>query len=174
MKLISKLFDDQFPKTEITHTRKIARCVVFNENNEIALLKLYGDDIFGHRDYYETPGGGVEENENILDALRREMLEEVGAIIDEIRPIGIVNDFYNLINRENINYYFLAKAIKIDSNKIRRNEFEQDMISDLCWFSIDKAIEIMENTKDTPISILCKKRELPILKIAKEMLDNIK
>lgn len=174
MKILFRLEDDQFPKTEINHIRKIARAIVYNDSFKIALIKLSGDDIFGHRDYYETPGGGVEDNEDIIHALKREMIEEIGAEIDRIEPIGIVNDFYNLINRENMNYYFLARAINIDDKLIKRSEFEKSMIEGICWVDIDNAIKLMEEEIDTPISILCKRRELPILKIAKEMIKTIK
>ncbi|UKI49431.1 MAG: complex I NDUFA12 subunit family protein [Clostridium sp.] len=44
-----------------THTRLIARGFVLNKENKICLLHIIGEDEFGNRDYYESPGGGVEK-----------------------------------------------------------------------------------------------------------------
>ena len=73
MKIINKLIDNQYDKSTITHTRKIASAVLINDKNEVCLLHVLGDDDFGHRDYYETPGGGVNENEEIDKAVIREI-----------------------------------------------------------------------------------------------------
>ena len=78
MKCINELIDDQYPFNGITHTRKIARAFLLNDNNELCLLKIEGTDDFGLRDYYETPGGGVKEDEDLKDAVIREVLEETG------------------------------------------------------------------------------------------------
>jgi ADP-ribose pyrophosphatase len=37
---------------------------------------------------YEFPGGGVEEGESILDAARRELMEEVGLYPGRLEPLG--------------------------------------------------------------------------------------
>ena len=110
MKINLKLKDDQYPYTYIDHSRHIARAILINEKNEVCLLKLLGDDDFGHRDYVETPGGGVNINETPSQAVIREVKEETGCESEIIDIIGIVEDYYNLIHRHNINYYFLVKV----------------------------------------------------------------
>ena len=168
MKLLYSLKDDQYPDNGYTHERSIVRGIVYNDNLEVALIHLYGDDAFGHRDYYETPGGGVKPNESLEDALKRELQEELGAEIDNIQEIGIVIDFYNFIQRKNINHYFLCHVTGFHENDL--TEQEKKFFHDILWTDIDNLIKVVENTKRTNISTLVINRELPILKIAKEML----
>ncbi len=169
MDLLYKLKDNEFPFTKITHTRKCARAILLNEKNEVCMIHVYGDDIFGHRDYYETPGGGVDNDENPREAVIREVIEEVGVVASVIAEIGIVDDYYNLINRNNLNYYYILRAKEhCDSHQ---EEFERLMFKEIIWVSLDEAIKIMESTVDTPISRLVKNREIPIYRLAKEILN---
>ena len=78
MKTILKLEDNEYPYTYIDHVRYVCRGILLNDKNEIALMKVDGDDIFGHRDYYETPGGGKKDKESIRNACLRELEEETG------------------------------------------------------------------------------------------------
>ena len=167
-----KFFDKEFPNEGFNHTRKIVRAIVFNDKKEIALIKLYGDDIFGHRDYYETPGGGINPKENRHKALEREIEEEVGVKISNIHFLARVIDFYNLIKRRNDNYFYICKVVENTHQNLE--EYEKTLFVKVEWVSIDKAIEIYENTPKTPIANLVIQRELPILYLTKEYLKNIK
>lgn len=168
MRTILKLLDNEFPLEYIDHTRKVARAILLNEKGEVALNKLHGFDQFGSREYYETPGGGFHKYETSKKALFREIKEETGYQIEIIAPIGIVDDYYNLIHRHNKNYYYLCKTVKYVGKKL--DDYEKSMIEKLVWVSIDKAIEIYENMDVSPVARLVINRELPILKKVKEML----
>lgn len=165
---VNKLIDNQYEYTYIDHQRKIARAILFNEKNEICLLKIYGDDDFGHRDYYETPGGGVKDNELISDAVLREIKEETGCEGIIISNLGLVDDYYNLIHRNNLNYYFLVKVTSFGKQALE--ETEKKIIKDLIWINIDDAIYLYENMNEEKLEILVKNRELPILLKAKELI----
>lgn len=168
MKTILKLTDNEFAFTYIDHTRKVARAILINEKGEIALNKLHGEDKFGSRNYYETPGGGFKKYETSKQALYREIKEETGYDIEILAPIGIVDDYYNLIHRHNKNYYYLCKT-KLFLGK-RLEEYEQSMIEKLVWVDIDTAIKLYEKMDVSPVARLVINRELPILKKVKEML----
>ena len=169
MRQILHLQDDQYEYTYIDHVRVIARAVLLNEKNEVALNKLLGDDMFGHRDYYETPGGGKKVNETIRQACLRELEEETGYEAEIIKELGMVNDYYNLIHRNNKNYFYLCKTKRFVGKHLEN--YEKTVIQEVVWVSIDKAIELYENMGGSGVAILVKNRELPILKKVKKILE---
>lgn len=57
-KLLGKLKDDIYPTSLINEVRFCSRGLVFNDNDEIAIIHVVGQDDFGTKDYYELPGGG--------------------------------------------------------------------------------------------------------------------
>ena len=166
MKVINKLTDDQYETSIITHSRKIARAILINDENKICLLHVFGDDDFGHRDYYETPGGGVNDDEDIKKAVIREIKEETGFNSIILKEIGIVEDYYNLIHRHNINHYFLLKATSYEKENLE--EYEKTIIESKVWVDIDTAISLYEKMNKDKLEILVKNRELPILLLAKK------
>lgn len=60
----------------------VVGCLVRNPNNEVLLIRH-------HLRGWEMPQGRVEEGENIIDALCREVWEEAGVVI-EPGPLGAV------------------------------------------------------------------------------------
>lgn len=164
-----KLIDDQFPFTKVTHTRIVCRAIVLNDLNQVGFCNVVRDDIFGHCEYLETPGGGKEENETLTEGVIRELDEEIGYRCKVISELGVVEDYYNLIFRKNINHYFLCK---IDSKtKIHHESKGDDFIKGIVWISIDEAIERYSSLEDKGLLLLIKRRELPILKEAKKQLQ---
>lgn len=131
-------------------------------------MYLNRNDEFGHYRYYETPGGGVNDDEDLKEAVVREIIEELGYKCDVIDELGMVDDYYNLIHRHNLNYYFLLK-IKDNIGK-NLEEYEKDLFEDVLWVDIDEAINKLEQMGNTMIPLLVKRRELPIFKIAKSII----
>lgn len=170
MKLLYTLEDKEYPYTYIDHTRNVARAFVLNDKNEILLEYIYDDDGFGHRDYYETPGGGVKNGEDLVEGLKREIAEECGYLVEIIGEIGEVYDFYNLIHRENHNYYFIARVIGTCDSHLEPDEVKR--IKDISFHSIDESIHLYETMQDKLVGKLVKQRELPLLKLLKDTLQS--
>ena len=166
-----KFIDNQFPKNKITHTRNVVRAFVINENNEVAIIRIKGEDIFGVRDYYETPGGGVKKYERKISALKREILEEVGVTIKDITPIARVVDYYNLINRRNDNYYFYCYVDEYKEKHLE--EYEKTLFEKVEWIPINDLLNSYLNVEDKPISILVKQREIPVIRLFLDMINHI-
>lgn len=169
MKVINKLLDNEYRFDGINETRIVVRGIVLNDNNQICLLKIIRkDDDFGEGNYYETPGGGKEMNETLEEGVIREIEEEIGYKSSIIQEIGIVEDYYNVIKRKNINHYYLMKVTqKTETHFVSYGDF---FIKDVVWVSIDEAIELYNKMDKFRIERLVKNRELPILHIVKEIL----
>jgi 8-oxo-dGTP diphosphatase len=60
----------------------VVGCLVRNSSDEVLLIRH-------HRRGWEIPQGRVEEGENLIDALRREVWEEAGVVI-EPGPLGAI------------------------------------------------------------------------------------
>ncbi len=58
--------------------RQTARGLVITKDQKICLMKR----VKNGQTYYTVLGGGVEPGETVLDALKRELIEEAGIIID--------------------------------------------------------------------------------------------
>ena len=169
MKNVFHFKDNIYPFTYIDHKRTIVRGVLINEKNEVALLKVESTDIFGHRDCFELPGGGKKKGEGFHQGVLREIEEETGFKGKIVKFLAKVDDFYNLIHRNNQNYYYLVRATEYVGT--HQEEYEKHVIQELIFVDIDKAINLMNNVKDDGVCLLVKQRELPILKLAKEYID---
>ena len=155
--------------TGVTHTREIVRAILIDEYYNVCLEKLLDDDGFGPRDYYETPGGGIKKGESHEEALHREIEEEVGYKCEVLAHIADVHDYYNLIGRKNYNHFYLVR--RLEKVKQHLEPDEKLRISKIIWVPIDQAIKLYENMQNVLVGKIVKQRELPILKLAKEMLE---
>ena len=164
-----ELHDNEFPSNGYTHNRLIARAFVLNDENKIAILHIKGDDMFGHRDYYETSGGGVDEGETREEAVLRELDEEIGYKCSIVRYLGCVKDEYNLINRRNENHYYICKTIS--KTHIHHVSEGDSLIERICWVTPNELLELYSNMQETPISRLVYNREYPFAKLVYNILN---
>lgn len=67
------------------------RGIIINNKGEIFCQKLTANSDKG-RDFWCTPGGGLEMGEGLLDGLRREMIEETG-VKPEIGKLLFIQQF---------------------------------------------------------------------------------
>ncbi len=82
---------------EKRHPEAVVGALIYNEKGEILLIK---NPKFG--DYWNIPGGHIELDETMEDALRREIMEETSLVLKNIEPIK----FSEGINPE---YFFKKK-----------------------------------------------------------------
>ncbi|MCB2290890.1 NUDIX hydrolase [Clostridium sp. CS001] len=64
--------------------RNRATGIVLNDKKEIILMNLT------NMNFHMLPGGGVDLNENMEEALHRELKEETGANVEIISELGLV------------------------------------------------------------------------------------
>ena len=168
--LFINLQDDQWKFDYIDHDRTVVRAIVFDEEDKFYFVRAVRDDDFGKATLIETSGGGVEENEELLDAIKRELKEELGVEVDVICKIGVVSDYYNLIHRHNINNYFLCKITSFGKKNLTQAEMESFHLSTL-KLTYDEAILKYKECSTSKLGTLIINRELPILIKAKEILE---
>lgn len=165
------LQDTEWPFDYIDHDRNIARAIVYDRNGQFYFVRVRRDDDFGKATLIETAGGGVEEGEDLLAAIKRELKEELGANVEVICRIGVVSDYYNLIHRHNINNYFLCRVDSFGAKNLTEDEKNSFHLSTLKLF-YEEAVKEYESGRDTRLGRLLANRELPILHRAKEILDS--
>lgn len=170
--LFINLQDDQWEFDYIDHDRTVVRAIVFDEEDKFYFVRAVRDDDFGKVTLIETSGGGVEENEELLDAIKRELKEELGVEVDVVCKIGVVSDYYNLIHRHNINNYFLCKVKSFGDKNLTKEEMDDFHLSTL-RLSYEEACKEYEYRANTKLGKLISNRELPILHRAKEILDKM-
>ena len=168
--LYLELRDTEWPFTYTDHDRQIARAIVFDDHGYLYFTRATRDDHFGKATLIETSGGGVEQGEDLLSAIHRELREELGAEVEVVAKIGVVSDYYNLIHRHNLNHYFLCRATSFGEKHLMPDEIEAFHLSTL-RLTFDEAEAEYEHRACTPIGRLIANRELPVLKRAREILN---
>jgi len=114
------------------------KAVIYNHKNHILILKRTG------RDYWDLPGGRIQEGERVQDTFYREIREETGLIaLDDIISYGLyLTSIKFLVNEQTIGlifYYHTCRITKEDpiilspehsGFKWARVEEARDLLSD--------------------------------------------
>lgn len=164
------LRDEEWPYTYTNHDRNIVRGIVYDDEGYFYFVRADRDDDFGRAKVIETAGGGVEGDEDLNEAIKRELREELGAEVEVICKIGVVSDYYNLIHRHNINNFYLCRALSFGEKNLTKDEIDYFHLSTL-RLSFEEAIAEYEKNLDSRLGRIIRNRELPILLRAKEILD---
>ena len=141
---------------------------MYDEDGFFYFVRAERDDDFGRATLIETSGGGVEADEDLYSAIKRELKEELGAEVEVICKIGFVSDYYNLIHRHNLNNYFLCKVVSFGDKHLTKDEIEDFHLSTL-KLTYEEAIAEYEKRRETKIGRLIANCELPILKHARTL-----
>lgn len=71
---------------------RVLALAVFWRGDEILVMEGY--DPTKRQTFYRPLGGGVEFGERVIDALRREMREELSAEITNVRLLGVMENLF--------------------------------------------------------------------------------
>ncbi len=141
MELLTTLNLDDATSEQIAKLkpRQAARAVIFNNQNQVAIVKVAKEN------YYKIPGGGLEEGETIEQALFRECLEEAGYPIKIIQPIGKIIEYRTQhgINQESYGYLAQTNGPEI---KRQLTDEEASRGFKLIWLSLPEAVDLLEDT----------------------------
>ncbi|MFA4819822.1 MAG: NUDIX domain-containing protein [Candidatus Aenigmatarchaeota archaeon] len=106
-----------------------------------AIIEKDGKFLFGKKQPGRGPypntwhllGGGIERDETLIDAVKREILEESGLEITDIVPVSFDEDIESNKHGVDTHYIFLVFKTKYKSGKLT----PKNDISELKW--IDKS-----------------------------------
>lgn len=117
--------------------RKSARAILLNDNGEMATQYLT------NYTYHKLPGGGVDPGETVEEALKREVLEEVGCNCEITKPIGITIEYRNKYNMLHISYAFAVKVIgEMGEPALEEGEIEEGQTT--LWLPPEEVLANME------------------------------
>lgn len=117
--------------------RLTARAIVKNQDGLYAVM--YADQFKLH----SLPGGGVEDSEDVLTALRREVYEETGCICDEIRELGIVAENRASLDYTQVNYYYVVTTTHAPGEN-HLTEAERANRTVVQWHSFDEMVRLIQ------------------------------
>jgi ADP-ribose pyrophosphatase YjhB (NUDIX family) len=141
-----------------------ARAVIIDQSNNTAILSVKNGE------YFKIPGGTLDDQEDIKDGLKREILEEAGCDIEVLDKIG-EHEFY--VSEKDKTYRstcFLAK-LKGNRGEPQFDDWEKSRDFMLLWINIDKAIKVFENIHPTdPYEKIIHHRDLNFLKKARKII----
>ena len=116
--------------------RLTARAIVRNQDGLYAVM--YSDKFKLH----SLPGGGVEEGEDVLTALRREVYEETGCVCDEIKELGIVAENRASLDYTQIDYYYVVTTTHTPGEN-HLTESEQACHTVVRWHTFDEMVRLI-------------------------------
>ena len=136
--------------------RRKVRALVLNENDEVLLVRPHG-----YRDgEWTLAGGGVEEGESPVEAMRRELAEELGVGLEaELSELPVTNRFiYSAEHKVKRNLDHDGQDAVMFACRIDRSpplHLQAEEIADARWFPADDALAAFPVQKQRDIYIRC-------------------
>lgn len=124
----------------IDHTREAARAVLKNDEGRIAVMYFNGTGS------YKLPGGGIDEGETVHEALVRELREETGYELTDIKELCTYEEDRYFCGMHQISYCFTANVTDFVGTELTEKERSRGM--ELRWArDHGQAIEWIESGK---------------------------
>lgn len=161
--VIARIEDDLYPYEGYDHIRQTARALAENEKGEFGFLHIVGEDFFGMRNHLETCGGGIEENEGIYEALKREIGEEMGYSIRELEMVGSILDAYNLIGRITLSHFAHVLLDTGMKKPLHRTEAEEILIREIVWLKPLDALRRLKHQHTSNVDLIVQRRDAAAL-----------
>ncbi len=120
--------------------------IIFNEEDEILLLHREKAPEAG---CWSIPGGKVELFENIEDAIKREVKEELGIDIEIVELVGVTN---HIVEDEGMHWIAPTFLTKIVGGQVKNMEPKKH--GAIKWFSVENLPENITITTERGLEFL--------------------
>ncbi len=74
----------------LNNVRLIQKCIIVNKDGTVLALRRAADD-HSRGGNWDLPGGGYEEGEEVIAAIKREVMEEAGLTVNSLSPVFFAN-----------------------------------------------------------------------------------
>ena len=144
--------------------RNTVRGIVLNEKNEVGFIHIdFDDPLFGYRDHYELPGGGIEKGEDKIEAVKREMEEELGYTVKDIHYLTHCGIEYNPFNRIDDAFVYVCRVDEKTHTNFQG--IENEFIKGIEFIPLKKIIDIYNNDKQDKVSKMIYERDGRLVKL---------
>lgn len=140
MNVIAQLTDREILGLDGLSTRPpryTARAIVRNTEGLYAVMYAKKFQL------YSLPGGGIEEGEDVLTALRREVYEETGCVCEDIQELGIVTENRGTLDYTQINYYYVVTGGR--AGEMHLTSAEQNAGTQVQWHTLERVAGLIKN-----------------------------
>lgn len=141
LSLNSEVVDNGNDKRKALKVMLTIKGVVVNKKNEVLLLRRSENEKY-NVGLYDLPGGYLDENEKIEDALIREIKEETGFEIEDSAGLLCIKDFKQSDKIKGVR--FVVRYLGDDFNSVKLDEEHDEFV----WLSFGEAIKKLDNDND--------------------------
>ncbi|MBF9232276.1 NUDIX hydrolase [Microvirga alba] len=123
--------------------RPSARLIVLDAANRVLLFRfVHKTGALAGRDYWATPGGGVDPGESFIDAARRELAEETGFQADIMEPHVAEREFIlQLSDGEHVvaeERFFVVRTTESTLSTESWTADEVEVMADHRWWTLQE------------------------------------
>lgn len=114
-----------------------SRGIIVNDEGKIAVIYKK------NKNEYKLPGGGVENNENVKEAFKRECEEEIASQVEIINFLGTAEEYKSQENFKQLSFVFLGRKV-MELNNTNFTEQEKNEGTSYLWLDKLDALEKMK------------------------------
>lgn len=163
MQLLMEINKKDSGNKKITKTRNAVRVVLFDKKKQMPLLFV------SKRNYHKLPGGGIDKSESKIEALNRELMEEVGAKIKITGEVGKIIEYKTQLNVKQISHCYMGKILAKGEPSFTEKELREGF--QVQWVTIEQAIsKIKKDKTENYEGKFIQKRDIEFLKKASELI----
>jgi 8-oxo-dGTP diphosphatase len=145
MKLTKDIYDKDIFQNPIKAVgeytvRPTVKAIVVDAQNNIAILKARG--------HYLLPGGGIENGEDKIGAIKREIMEELGCVIENIKELTVSNQYRNKSMKHYEVSFFEGKVLGDKGTPTTAQEDEKDKL-EIFWYDKDTVLSLLKSQIST-------------------------